>query len=423
MTNIIYLDNNGTTAMKTEVKNTISLDIRGNPSSTGIYGQHASNIFNSCKKEIEKYFNISESNYQIVFTSGASESNNTIINSSVNTCTHGKKPIIITTSYEHNTSLQCINNLTNLNKCSVISLGPNTRGLIEPSSLETVLNDLKSKNILHLVCLVSIMHINNEIGSKNAINELGIICKKYNVPFHSDVVQSIKFETPNLNFIDAISVSFHKFGGPKSCGLLIYNKNVFKKFMPLICGTQQNEIRGGTENINLIYGGTLALVLNNVDRKFKNIRLDIIRNEMLKILSSYFNTYYHQDIDLDKNIDLTQPCAIVFGPKSIKWRAPNTIYFAISGGKKYTLSSDKVIDTLNNKNIVISKGSTCNSKKTKQSAALLSINVKQCLTKRSFRISLGDENLLYPSNSINAMHDICKTILFVLHNNNNNKHE
>ena len=420
MEDIIYLDNNGTTNMSADVRYAMSIDIRGNASSTGIYGEKANNIMTKCKQIIADHFGVDPEKYQIIFTSGASESNNSIINSAVNMHIKYKKskdiPIVISTLYEHKTSHDCLNNLEEFGKCKIIQLKPNSRGLIEPSDLLNLFKYLTHIGSLQRVCLVTIMHVNNEIGSKNAINQIGNICKQFNVPLHSDIVQSIKFNRVNMDLLDAISVSFHKFGGPKSVGLLIFNKKIFTRYLPLVCGSQQDGFRGGTENVNLIFGSTIALMNNARDRELKNIRIEIIRNEMLKILSSYFDTFYYHELDMYKHkINMSKPTAIIFGPRNKEWRNPNTIYFAISGGKQDTFNNDIVIKALNEKQIIISKGSTCNSKTLKPSSALAALKVKQCLLSRSFRISLGDENLNYPEKTINAMHDVCKTIINLIY--------
>lgn len=427
MKDIIYLDNNGTTHMTDDVKHALAVDIRGNASSTGIYGERAHNIMEKCKNITANHFNIDQDRYQIVFTSGASESNNSIIRSTVTM--HNKLhklkdiPIVISTLYEHKTTSECLKNLEDLGECKVIKLKPNEKGLIEPYDLEHMLKYLSHVGYMPRVCLVSIMHVNNEIGSKNAIYELGKLCKRFKVPFHSDICQSMKFTHVNMDLVDAISASYHKISGPKGSGLLIFNKRIFPNFMPLICGNQQDGYRGGTENVNMIFASSVALLNTIHERELKNLRLEIMRNEMIKIMSSYFDTYYYHELEKYKDdLDLVKPYAIIFGPRNLSWRNPNTIYFAISGGKSEQMNkfnNDIVVKALNDRRIIISKGSTCNTRTLKPGGALKAINASECLMKRSFRISLGDENLEYQEDTINAMHDICNTILNLIYASKN----
>ncbi len=425
MKDIIYLDNNGTTNMTDNVKHALAVDIRGNASSTGIYGERAHRIMEKCKNITADHFNIDQEKYQIVFTSGASESNNAIIRSAVSMHSSlkntGEMPIVISTMYEHKTTLECLKNLEDIKACKVIKLKPNTKGLIEPYDLEQLLKYLVHVGYIARVCLVTIMHVNNELGTKNAIYEYGRLCKRFKVPFHTDICQSAKFHHVDMDLVDAISASYHKIAGPKGSGLLIFNKKVFSKYMPLICGNQQDGYRGGTENVNMIFASTIALMDNFRDRELKNLRLEIMRNEMIKIISSHFDTYYYHELErYREELDLVKPYAIIFGPRNIAWRNPNTIYFAIGGGKGEAMDkfdNDLVIKSLNDRKIIISKGSTCNSRTLKSDSALLAINANKCLMKRSFRVSLGDENLDYQEESINAMHDICNTILALIYGN------
>lgn len=402
MNKIIYLDNNGTTYMHKKAKDIFKLDIDGNMSSLGQLGKQSKEIFNSCIDEIKDYFNITD-NYNIIFTSGASESNCSLILSSVLEFIGEFKsiPTIIISEYEHKTTLKCCNYLENKGLCKLYKLSPNKMGIIEPYKLEELLNTLED------VVLVSIMHVNNEIGSKNDIYKLGSICRKFNITFHTDATQSIKFiDKFNLEYIDALSLSFHKFGGPKGCGLLVVNKNV--KYMPIIAGSQQNGLRGGTENLHLIYSSTCALNETRRYRSIKNNIIGIMKNKMLAILKSYYNCYYFYELGKDFEKDLSDIKIIIFGPKDETLCVPNTMYFSIISNP--TIDNNILVDSLNNKNIIVSKGSTCNSGLSEFSTSLLSLSENTCLIDCVIRISLGDINIHNMMKTVNSMCVICKEI-------------
>lgn len=406
----IYLDNNGTTKMYDKVRKVFELEINGNASSMGSNGQYAKYVHNKCISYLANYFNINTNLYEIIFTSGASESNNSIILSSFLTYKKNNLPIIIISSYEHKATIKCCEKLQTKEMCKLYKITPNKKGIIEPEMVYELLNRLKNNNELEDVVLVSIMHINNEIGVKNDINKIGMICNNFGVVFHSDCVQSIKFNNkPDLSYIDALSLSFHKFGGPKGSGLLVLNKNKISDYFPIINGNQQNGYRGGTENMNIVLASTVSLIETMTNRINKNMQLEKMRSEMIKILRSYFQCYYFHNLDKVTNINVDEPYIIIFGPEeNDTYRAPNTIYISIISIPE--IDNNKIMNMLNKEGIIVSKGSTCNSALSDNSTSLKSIDVPDCMAKCVLRISLGDENLEYTKETVNSMHTICNII-------------
>lgn len=408
----IYLDNNGTTKIDERAKIALGIDINGNASSKGSEGQYARYAYNRCISTISRYFGFTE-DHEIIFTSGASESNCSIIISSVLTAYKPERiPILVISSYEHKATIKCCEQLESRGFCQVINIIPNKKGIVEPGMIENLLDRLSKSEKLNRVVLVSIMHINNEIGSKNDIDKIALVCKKYGVIFHSDCVQSIKYaHRDNFKNLDAFSISFHKFGGPKGVGLLVLNKNTIKEYFSIISGSQQHGYRGGTENINMMLAGTVALEVMRDKREIKNGGIEDIRKAMLAIMKTQFSCYYFHQLSEAKNISADKPYIIIFGPSEDDYhnRAPSTIYFSVMSVPE--IDNGKILEELNKKKITIGTGSACNTALSDHSHSLASINVPPCMAKCVFRISIGDENLQYPKETIASMHIICKTIL------------
>ena len=406
MNRIIYLDNNGTTALIKKAKEIYNMDLDGNMSSFGKYGQITKNIYDRCLSIMFDYFNIkppNRSNYNILFTSGASESNSSIILSRVLSFKGTGKPVIITSSYEHKSIKNCCDQLEEYNLCKIYKINPNSNGIIEPSKLTDLLKSLSTTELNNIV-LVTIMHVNNEIGSKNDIYKLATICKEHKIPFHTDCTQSVKFmQYFELNDINSLSLSFHKLGGPKGCGILLFDNTI--KYYPIISGSQQNGNRGGTENLYLIYSSIIALNEIIKYRTVKNTALEMLRYKMIKILNDNFKCYYYSEVT--NETDMEKPYIIIFGSDNKMYRVPNTIYFSIVTDP--IINNNKLIQNLNNKNIIVSKGSTCNSAFS-DNKTLTSINAPTCMINCVLRVSLGDENLTYMYKTIKSMQTICDTI-------------
>ena len=188
---------------------------------------------------------------EIFFTSGGTESTNTILHAAIENlgCTH-----IISSPIEHHATLHTVQHLAKLEnvQLSFVQILPN--GHIDTSHLETLLTEHPEKTI------VTIMHANNEIGNMIDLVEIGSICKKHNAYFHSDTVQTVghfAFDLSNTP-VDFITGASHKFHGPKGVGILYINENI--KITPFIHGgAQERNMRAGTENVYGIVGFAKAL--------------------------------------------------------------------------------------------------------------------------------------------------------------------
>ena len=283
----IYLDNAATTKVRKEVADSISLVIQneyGNPSSTHSYGRSSKALVELSRKEIADILNVKSS--EIIFTSGGTEGDNMIIRNCVNNLgvTH-----IVSSKIEHHAVTHTIDNLLLSKNIKVSYVEVFENGDINLDDLKYILKDTTDKT------LVSLMHINNEIGNITDINAVADICKTYDALFHSDTVQSVghydlDFEKIKVDFFVA---SAHKFHGPKGVGFAFVRQN--SNLGPYITGGMQEKgLRAGTESVHNIVGMSEALkisiknlaaekkyitglktyFINEIENKIKNVKFN-----------------------------------------------------------------------------------------------------------------------------------------------------
>ena len=250
----IYFDNAATTPLAPEVLEAMMPYLTekfGNPSSIYSYGRETRLAIEQARKSVAK--NLGAKPAEIFFTSGGTESSNTVLNAAINDlgCKH-----IISSPIEHHATLHTVTHLAKLHnlKLSFVQILPN--GHIDMDHLAALLAATTEKTI------VTIMHANNEIGNMIDIAAVGQLCKQYHAYFHSDTVQTVghfPFELSQLP-VDFITGAGHKFHGPKGVGILYINENV--KISPLVHGgSQERNMRAGTENLYGIVGFAKALEL------------------------------------------------------------------------------------------------------------------------------------------------------------------
>ena len=273
----IYLDNAATTPMSPQVIDVITGEMKnnyGNASSTYDLGRKARHAIDLARREAAKIINAKEN--EIIFTSGGSESNNTAIFGTAHSRQNiGKR--IITTQIEHPSVLKPMQRLEN-EGYEVIYLDVDDNGCISLTDLKDALTPQTT--------LVSIMAVNNELGTINPLTEIGNIVKQSNAYFHVDAVQglgNIDLDVVKMN-IDLLSTSAHKINGPKFLGFL-YEKNSLN-LPPLIYGgEQETKRRAGTENVPGIAGfgeaisEIAAIDKENLQTKYQNLQ-NIILDEL-----------------------------------------------------------------------------------------------------------------------------------------------
>jgi len=245
---LIYLDNAASTAVHPEVVKEMMpyFDIQyGNPSSIHQFGRKAKNAIQKARKQVAALIGADQN--EILFTSGGTESNNTILYGIPKLQgSHLDQNHIITSSIEHEAILQPCKEFENIG-IKITYLPVDEYGIVDPNDIANSINSHTD--------LVSIMFANNEVGTIQPIKEISEICNKYQIPLHTDAVQAVGKVPINVKElgVDALSISSHKINGPKGVGALFIKKGL--TIAPeILGGGQENGMRSGTENVASIVG-------------------------------------------------------------------------------------------------------------------------------------------------------------------------
>lgn len=355
----IYLDNNATTKTDEEVVKAMLPYLSenyGNPSSIYKIGRENRKAVEEAREKVAKALNCEVN--EIYFTSGGSESDNTAIRG-IAYSYKNKGNHIITSKIEHPAVLETCKQLEK-EGFEVTYIGVKENGIIDVKELEAAITPATT--------LITIMFANNEIGTIQPIKEIGEIAKKNNIIFHTDAVQAvgtIKIDVKELN-IDALSLSAHKFYGPKGIGALYVKKGTqFNKFIK--GGHQERNKRAGTENVAGIVGLGKAIELAYQDLEEHNQKIKELRD------------YYVEEIT--KRI----PYIKINGDKEKRLVGNSNISFRFIEGEGLLLNLDL-------KGICASSGSACTSGSLDPSHVLLAIGLPHEIAHGSLRISVGKYN-------------------------------
>lgn len=344
----LYLDNAATTQVHPSVLKVVNeFMVRkfGNASSPHSVGKEVRNAIEDVREKIARKINCESD--EIVFTSGGTESNNLALKG-LSLANKGKKHII-TSVIEHPSILEVCKDLEK-GGFEVSYIGVDSDGFLD-------LDDLKKK-IRKDTLIVSVMHVNNEIGVIQNLEEIGKVCKSKGVYFHSDCVQSfgkIKIDVRKMN-LDFISVSGHKLNAPKGVGFLYVKKGVEIKPL-LLGGGHENNLRSGTENSTGIIGLGEALNLKRDEKEVKKIR-DYMIKEILKIRGCMLNGSKEKRIYNNINVSF------------------------------YGIEGEGLLLMLDKKGIYVSTGSACSSHKLSHSHVLKAIKVPMLYINGSLRLTL-----------------------------------
>ena len=357
----VYLDNASTTALRPEViqeMTKVLTEDYGNPSSTHSLGRTAKNILELSRKSIAK--NLNATAQEIIFTSCGTEANNWILRSAVKDL---KVKRIITSKIEHHAVLYTVLVLEKEFGIQVDYVAIKPNGEIDITDLVELLSQEKKT-------LVSLMHVNNEIGTILDLDRIGRICQEHNVLFHSDTVQSIGKATIDLQKlpIDFIVASAHKFHGPKGAGFAFIRKN--SGLQPLFFGGEQEKgLRAGTEALHQIAGMAKALELSYSNLETERNHIIELRNYLITQLEIEFPAF-----EINGTIDGFYTVLNVLLP----------------------FSADKtamILFHLDMKGIAVSRGSACQSGSIKPSHVLAEMLSNEDLKKPSLRISFSHFNI------------------------------
>lgn len=351
---MLYLDYAATTPVNQEVQETYAKIIHehfGNADSLHQLGLEASSLMERSRSLIASLLKVATN--EVIFTSGASEANNLAIKGvAFQYQKRGKH--LITTSVEHSSVYETCKQLEESFGFEVTYLKVNQNGEL---SLEELEKAIRSDTIL-----VSIMHVNNEVGMIYPIEEIKKITKKYpNVHLHVDMVQALGKIPIDLTDIDLASFSAHKIYGLKGSGILVKKNST--QLLPLITGGQQEfNLRAGTSNVptNIVLAKTIRLALEDLDKKSEHVRM---LNQMLR---NYFLNLEHAHINSPINA------------------SPYIVNVSLLDYKPETL-----IHALEELGIYISTKSACTTKKNTISRTLKAMNSSDAIGNAALRISLS----------------------------------
>jgi len=358
----VYLDNAATTKLSDEVFKEMRPYMRenfANPSSIYSIGLKNRDVINKTRDKIATILNCDKE--EIFFTSGGSEANNMAIKG-ISFANKHKGNHIITSMIEHSSVISTCKYLENKG-FRVTYLPVNKYGLISIAQLEASITD---KTIL-----ISIMHANNEIGTIQDIIQIGNIAKKHNVYFHTDAVQTAGKIAINLSKVNAnlLSLSAHKFYGPKGIGVLYIKNNT--KIDPLIHGgSQEYSMRAGTENVSNIVGlgKALELSVKRIDTNqqyIKSLQIQLISQILKNIPEAKLNG--HKSNRLCDNVSITL----------------NNLSYLDSYMLRFLLDTNR---------IYISSGSACNELNGTSSHVLKAIGLDDSQCNKTLRFTLGFDN-------------------------------
>jgi len=355
---MIYADNAATTKMSAaaiETMTSLLNETWGNPSSLYGFGQKAKEVLESAREKVAAV--IGAQPRDIIFTSGGSEADNQAILSAAALGRQKGKMHIVSSAFEHHAVLHTLKKLEK-EGFEVTLLDVHEDGLIRVPEVEEAIRDD--------TCLVTIMYANNEIGTIQPIREIGAVCRKKNVLFHTDAVQAIGHISIDVDRdnIDMLSASGHKFHGPKGTGFLYVRKGILISNL-IEGGAQERGKRAGTENVPGIAAMAAALeeVSANMERNTTHQR------EMRDRLIAGLKQIPHSALNGDE-IN----------------RLPGNVNFCFEG-----IEGESLLLLLDDKGIEASSGSACTSGSLDPSHVLLAIGRVHDVAHGSLRLSIGEE--------------------------------
>jgi cysteine desulfurase len=365
----------------------------GNPSSNNKLGNKSTNLIETAKSAVAKYFNFSLKDYYVIFNSGASESNSYVITNAARSfkVETGRLPIIMHSNVEHKSVLHCIELLSADSLTAAVPIHVNFDTGIDLVKFEDNLKKHAAR-----VALVVVMYVNNETGIINNIKKIVEIAHKYNKPVHSDCVQAagkIPLNIQGLG-VDSVAISMHKLHGPIGTGICIIRKDLIKNYgmCAEVCGTQNFKLRGGTENVPGI-AGVLAAI-NYMNREPILRKLDDIvdnRDYIVISLSKYFPCFYIGEYKTSKAIAAMRSGIAIYWltNKGFVNTVTNTILLSVYKPK---INNQVIMLQLEAEGIIVSTGSACNAaEEDGGSFVVKNMLVPEPLHAGVFRISLGIE--------------------------------
>ena len=354
----IYADNAATTKLSKKALEAMLpflTENYGNPSSLYTSGQLAREAVEKARETVARC--IGASPREIYFTSGGSEADNQAILSAAELGKKAGKTHIVSDTIEHHAVLHTLKKLEKQG-FEVTYLPAHENGIVRVEELEAALRDD--------TCLVTIMCANNEIGTLQPVREIGAVCRSRGILFHTDAVQAVGHVPVDVNLdnVDMLSASAHKFHGPKGVGFLYVRKGV--KLLPFIeGGAQERGKRAGTENVAGICGTAVALEEAVENMAANALKLTALRDRLIKGLAEIPHSALNGD--------------------PLK-RLPSNVSFCFEG-----IEGESLLLLLDDRGIEASSGSACTSGSLDPSHVLLAIGRVHDVAHGSLRLTLGDD--------------------------------
>ena len=357
----VYADNAATTQMSDSVLKAMMpllTDIYGNPSSLHSVGQIAKEHLEAARETVAEC--IGADPKEIYFTSGGSEADNQAIRSAAYIGARKGKKHIISSKFEHHAVLHTLDALKK-EGFEVTLLDVYSNGIVKPEDVANAITDE--------TCLVTIMTANNEIGTIQPIAEIGKICKEKGVLFHTDAVQAVGHIPVNVKDMncDMLSVSAHKFHGPKGVGFLYARKGILLTNI-IYGGAQERNKRAGTENMASIVGMATAIKDATDHLKENAEKVTAMRNRLIDGLKGIERSRINGDLE---------------------HHLPGTMNMCFEG-----IEGESLLLLLDAKGICASSGSACTSGSLDPSHVLLSIGVPVEIAHGSLRLSISEYNTM-----------------------------
>lgn len=357
----VYADNAATTQMSENVLKAMMpllTDIYGNPSSLHSIGQVAKEYLENARETVADC--IGADPKEIYFTSGGSEADNQAIRSAAYIGARKGKKHIISSKFEHHAVLHTLDALKK-EGFTVTLLDVYSNGVVKPEDVENAITDE--------TCLVTIMTANNEIGTIQPIAEIGKICKEKGVLFHTDAVQAVGHIPVNVKDmnVDMLSVSAHKFHGPKGVGFLYARKGILLTNI-IYGGAQERSKRAGTENMASIVGMATAIKEATDHLEENAAKVTAMRNRLIDGLKGIERSRINGDLE---------------------HHLPGTLNMCFEG-----IEGESLLLLLDAKGICASSGSACTSGSLDPSHVLLSIGVPVEIAHGSLRLSISEYNTM-----------------------------
>ena len=357
----VYADNAATTQMSENVLKAMMpllTDIYGNPSSLHSIGQVAKEYLENARETVADC--IGADPKEIYFTSGGSGADNQAIRSAAYIGARKGKKHIISSKFEHHAVLHTLDALKK-EGFTVTLLDVYSNGVVKPEDVENAITDE--------TCLVTIMTANNEIGTIQPIAEIGKICKEKGVLFHTDAVQAVGHIPVNVKDmnVDMLSVSAHKFHGPKGVGFLYARKGILLTNI-IYGGAQERSKRAGTENMASIVGMATAIKEATDHLEENAAKVTAMRNRLIDGLKGIERSRINGDLE---------------------HHLPGTLNMCFEG-----IEGESLLLLLDAKGICASSGSACTSGSLDPSHVLLSIGVPVEIAHGSLRLSISEYNTM-----------------------------